>query len=409
VIARFLIFLPFDLFVSENDEWPMMELTTADYRIKIHPPLLRAERPDPTGSVLGTIGVKVSACSFSENVLVNGKKIAHVNMLTLDFIKPEFNRTQQPTGPTDPDPEFAYEIANEFLARVRVYSRAFQIKPILTSRDPWRLRYLTDDGQELEVEEGKFRGQFGFTSTLGFATITPEIMQMVGTHWHTAEPYAWDLLLLDAQALLPEVGSAIVIAAAALETFIGWALNVLNENQPLPGGLWTWINDRDHWSKEPSVSEEFDVLLHVFTGHSLKDNEPSLWQQYSELRHARNSLAHEGVAKIGGKPIDASKEKLLIDAADKIIRWVETFIPGGFQRVRTAAVGPFSRRIATPQESEGFGPSRIVDGKLGAVPPGGKIAFGFQAEQGIGQESDNRPPEAPTNSTPPESSKDPIT
>ena len=378
MIARFLIQLPFDLLISEDQNWPIVEMTTDEYRIKVSVPGLYAERVQPTDSILGQMHAMLNAPSFSENLLVNGKKVATVNVLTVDFSKEEFNRSREPGTPPDPKPELAFQIANEFLTRVRVYSRAHQIKPVVSERDPWRLKYLTDDAQELEIDPERVRMRGSFFETIGLVVVTPEIVQLVGDRLQTAEPYTWDLLLLDARALLPDVGSSIVIAAAALETFIAWALNILHEKQPLPGSLWKWINKRDHWTKEPSVSEEFDALLRTFTGHSLKDDEPGLWQSHSELRQARNALAHEGVAKIGGKLVEPARAKLLIDAAENIIKWVEGFVPEAYRRARPIAVVQSSRRIATPQESESLGLARIAAGQLGPLPSDVSLTFAFE-------------------------------
>jgi hypothetical protein len=399
MIARFFVYLPYDLLITEEKEWPAVDLIADNHRARIYAPAFYAERPEATGSVLRQMNVPLKPPAFTENLLVNGKRVAPVNVLVLDFMKSEFDRSEG-TKP-DPTPMVAFEIANEYLDRIRVYSRDFQIKPVVVNEDGWRLRYLADDGQELETEPGKLRGRAGFTSTIGLAAVTPEAVQMVGDRWQGAEPYAWDRLLLDARALLPDVGSAIVIAAAALETFIVWALNILHEGQPLPNGLWSWINNRDHWTKEPSASEEFDSLLRVFTGRSLKDDEPSLWQQYSELRRARNALVHDGVSEVGRKPVDPAKAKLMVDAAEKIIAWVEGFVPERHRRARTSAVGPFSRRLATQQEGDSLGPAHVAGGSLGLLPPGGTLAFAFDPKPDVGHKSCDQPMTNSTDELPP--------
>jgi len=387
VIARFLILLPFDLLITEAAEGPAVEVDSSDYHARVYVPFLYAARPKPTDSVvaLSLWPQKLTEPFFTENLLVDGHKVAQVNVLVIDFIKSEFNRSRvRQQKALDPPAELAFEIANFFLARIRVYSRAFQIKPLIMGRDPWELRYLTDDLEGLEHEEDKIRGHISCMIVVGSASITPDTIQMVGTEGQTTEPYAWDQLLLDAHALLPDVGSAIVIAAAALETFSAWALQLLHEQRPLPPGLWDWINNRDHWSKEPSVSEEFDVLLRAFTGHSLKDDEPQLWQQFTELRKARNSLVHDGVAKIGEEPVHSTKAKELIDAADKIVAWTELLIPESHRRARTVAAGQFFRRLATPDESKTLGPAHIETGQLGGLPPGSGITFSFGRKQDDG-------------------------
>src|ERR1019366_7247951 len=182
-------------------------------------------------------------------------------------------------------------------------------------------QYLSDAGQELEREEGKLRERGGGAAPVGFPAITSDVLEMVATRSGSGEPYVWDQLLLDAFALLPEAGSAVVMAYSALETFISWGLEVLHERQQLPNQLWTWINKRDHWTKEPSVSEQFDALLRVFTGRSLKD-ENELWEAFTTLRKARNALAHEGTATASGVPVDGDTARRLVNNAAKIVKWV---------------------------------------------------------------------------------------
>jgi len=360
MIARFAILLPFDLFVREGDELPTLDLSASAYQIRVHPLAHSTERPKPTDSVLRSVSSLENArvAPFTETLQVGGRRTAQVNVLVMDFSKPEFDRTAEPNVAADPAPELAFGIANLILARIRVYSRAFDIRPLEIDRDPWRIGYLADNLQELEPEQGKVRGRVSSFVRVGFAAITPDIIEMVAPGSQTDEPYVWDQLLLDAYALLPDVGGAVVMAYAAMETFIAWALDILHEEQQLPKGLWGWINKRDHWTKEPSVSEKFDILLRVFTGHSLKD-EPQLWERFTEVRKARNALVHEGAAKVGAKPVDAGKARELVNDTGKIIKWVELLLPEARRRARTDARGPFSRRLATPDEASALDPTAL--------------------------------------------------
>jgi hypothetical protein len=94
----------------------------------------------------------------------------------------------------------------------------------------------------------------------------------------------------------------------------------------------------------------------VFTEHSLKD-EAKLWQSFAELRKARNTLVHEGTAKLGLKPLEATDALNLINDADKIIKWVELLLPEGYRRARTDATGPFTRSLFSPTEASTLQPS----------------------------------------------------
>lgn len=402
MIARFYINLPFDLFITEADTWVSVELASGDYTIRVHPPFLNTSPPNPTASMVGYSTREFKPPTFSDNVLVNGCRVAQVNVLAIDFIKPEFSRSDDPSVPREPLPELAFEIANEVLGRIRVYSRAFQIKPLVKERDLWALQYLNDDMQQLEEEKGKIRGFRGGALTMGPAALTPEIMQMVRDRWQTGEPYVWDQLLLDARALLPEVGAAVVLAAAALETFIPWALDILHAQCALPEGLWDWINNRGDFTKDPSVSDRFDALLHAFTGRSLKDDEPDLWQYHAGLRNARNGLVHQGVATIGKKkkPVDPAKAKELVEGAEKIVAWVEDLLPEAYRRAQKEAIGPFARRFATPDEAAVLGPAYVAGGsssQAGLLKPGESIVFGFErgSDSSTGGEQTKTPGEDP--------------
>jgi hypothetical protein len=135
-------------------------------------------------------------------------------------------------------------------------------------------------------------------------------------------------LLLDAMGLLPRVGPSLVLAATALETRIAEVLDLLEGRNPLPGGLWQWINDRGDYRKEPSTAEQFDVLLRVMSGRSLKDD-AGLWEAFQNLRDARNSFVHEGVARIGKRPeaVTVDAAGTLIQQCWRILEWLDEFVP----------------------------------------------------------------------------------
>src|SRR5216684_713154 len=159
MIARLEILLPFDLFIREGDELPTLSFTATDYRIKFYPPFHFVERPKITDSATAgflSLG-RAQTAVFSDIALAGGRRVAPVNVLRFDFIKAQFDRATANTV-SDPPAEFVFDRVNSILARLRVYSRALQIKPLTPGLDPWRITYLTDDGQELEKEEGQKRG-----------------------------------------------------------------------------------------------------------------------------------------------------------------------------------------------------------------------------------------------------------
>ena len=143
-------------------------------------------------------------------------------------------------------------------------------------------------------------------------------------------PPQWDSLLLDANKALPEIGPSVVLAATALEVFISHILNELPKDNIISKNLWNWVNNRENWLKEPAPIEQFDILLKSFLGVSLKDNN-DLWGHFKNLKHARNSFVHEGIAKIGKKPISEEEARILIVKANEIVRFIKNELPDQLQ------------------------------------------------------------------------------
>lgn len=136
----------------------------------------------------------------------------------------------------------------------------------------------------------------------------------------------WYTLLIDSRGALPHVGTALVLAATALEVFISDLLNKLARDSTIPVEMWDWINDRGNWQKEPSVEEQYDVLLKLVTGHSLKE-ESNLWEALKNLRNARNSFVHEGVPRIKrGSVISADETSQFILKAEEIVAKIREWI-----------------------------------------------------------------------------------
>jgi hypothetical protein len=72
--------------------------------------------------------------------------------------------------------------------------------------------------------------------------------------------------------------------------------------------------------------EQYDALLKLLTGHSLKD-EPLLWEAFKNLKDARNAFVHEGIAKIGQTPVSTESANKLIASASDIIAKIREWLP----------------------------------------------------------------------------------
>ena len=136
---------------------------------------------------------------------------------------------------------------------------------------------------------------------------------------------AWETLLLDASAVLPQIGPAIVLAYTALEVLIAAVLSDLAARDPSKQALWTWVQTLDY-VRRPSVSDHYSDLFSLFTGQSLKSDQ-KLWEKFCRLRRARNTFVHEGTALADAQPVDADGAGELILAAREIVKWVREQLP----------------------------------------------------------------------------------
>ncbi len=266
-----------------------------------------------------------------DTLLLDGQPTVEANLVQLDFYRSEFDRREG--AASDPPIELIFELLNRVLATLRTLLRAGQLKPLAADGSYWRLDYLTDAGAELLPEEGLIRRRLGqrlFVQLHGITEATWRRLQEVSPAY---SPPAWETLLLDAEALLPEIGPALVLAATTLETLIAAVLDWLAAQANLPPGLWAWINDRGDYRKEPSTAEQFDALLRSLAGTSLKDD-GRLWEGFKQLRDARNSFVHDGRAVIGKNrdEVTVARARELVGRAREIAAWIEQLLPANQRR-----------------------------------------------------------------------------
>ena len=143
----------------------------------------------------------------------------------------------------------------------------------------------------------------------------------------------WETMLLDAHALLPEIGPALVLAATALEVLISEALEHLSGKAKVQSAVWQWINNRDDRRLNPSVGEQYDTLLRAICGKSLKNERQDLWAAFLNLKSVRNTFAHEGQITYGKdrKPVTQMFAADLLAKTRDIIDWIEPSLPAGWQ------------------------------------------------------------------------------
>jgi hypothetical protein len=276
------------------------------------------------------------------------------NLLQIDFQKADFDRRRRPEPDGDPPIQLAFAIANQLLKRIRTVTGGTDVKPVSFDGTVWQLEYLTDDEKELAPDPTLVRRRLATSIAGRIAGLNTAIWGMVTALPVDFEPSTWDALLLDAESLLPAVGTSVVLAYAALETFIAWSLDQLAPLSPAPPELWKWINNRGDWYKEPSVNEQYDRLLRILTGISLKD-EPRLWEALQNLREVRNSFTHEGKPRLGGKEVTTGQAIQLIDQAKAIINWAERLLPDALHRPRYVGLinWHIHKMLTPPASAEG--------------------------------------------------------
>lgn len=309
MLAKLHVMVPFDLNLLLGEEYKVYAYEQDGYGIMI-------EVPSSSG--------KPASPEMPEHVRINGKSSVQADVLNITFRKESF--TRELSLPIDPPELLIQSVLKSFLERLKYVAKAPQVKLVNFPHCPWRLRYLNDDGSELEQIEGLIRGRGALTFGFSYIGCDPALWDLIFSLPGDFEAPAWHTLLVDSRGALPYVGTAIVLAATALEVFIAEHLDHLVKLAPVPEPLWNWINDRGNWQKEPSVEEQFDTLLKILSGHSLKEDN-SMWEGLRNLRSARNSFVHHGVAKLGNKPISVDETLQLLERADQIVTKIREWIP----------------------------------------------------------------------------------
>ena len=345
MIARFSIFTESPIYIPIDANLAPFMLVREGRRVRVFPPRQAAISPEALRSLdPAAFGSKVEGLRaatqpvVARHVLLNDGHVYRANLLVIDFFGDEFDRRADSEGvvvgegpQTDPPLELAFAVANEILTKIRVLSRAQEVKPVRGSMTFWRLDYLDDREERLPRVEGLLRTKVATQVRFQVAALTRALWGSVTGLPDDFTDHTWDALLLDAEALLPDVGPAIAVANASLEIFSTWAIDQLQtENQFAPDGLWDWIFHRGDWYQNPSVEDRYDVLLKLMTGKSLKD-EAQLWEGFKHLRKARNTFSHQGRPMIGNAEVSEAKAAELIAKAKAIVGWVEDLLP---RRVR---------------------------------------------------------------------------
>lgn len=352
MIARFTIAMPFIISLIEGEILEPFNFVADGYTGKIYPPyqsknISRSDDPLSTIELLEVLEElnPITIPQSTNRVTFNGLNTIPTNALKIDFFKPQFSRTPGMEGDDiDPPLSLCFTIANSFIGRLRLLNRGSHVKPLLQRKALWRIDYLSDNEEILPIDPALIRTTLKKHVSFTACCINKNLWENIESLPNNFTAPLWDVLILDARNLLPEVGPAMVVASAAIETFIAWCLDQLqlSETSSVPTDLWNWINDRSNdFYKQPSVDERCDILLKVLTGKSLKDNS-KLWQSYNELRKARNSFSHAGTAvryKKNNVILDLAHATRLVSDAEAIIDWIEALLPDNLRRKKIDDLG----------------------------------------------------------------------
>lgn len=331
MIARLRALLQFELAVASTAALAEYERTIdgrtvlicAPYRSQFEPDALAGLAPERLSEVADRLD-PAEPQPADDLMRLNGEPTVTCDTAQVEVLDGDFVRT---SGDDDPTVDVAFRAANDFLSRLRALPRASHVRPVSPESTIWVLQYLNDDRSELEPQDGFVRMRAGYSwhwQTLG---ISSGLWAAVRDLPDSYEAPRWRVLLLDAVALLPEIGPPIVLAATSIETVVAHVLDRLSVGRNVDQDLWKWITIRGgRHTLQPSVAESLDDLPTIFEGRSLKADE-RLWKAWNDLSKARNSFAHEGVATIGGQVVTAARARELVVLAGEIVEWVEHLLP----------------------------------------------------------------------------------
>ncbi len=295
--------------MPQAQKFPIYEYNDSGYAIRIYPPI----RTENTGGQ-----------DHEDQLLINETPSFCANMLRIYFKSDSFDRSMDVE--CDPPYPLIARTINQFLSKLRFVTGNSNIHPIDFPHAAWRLSYFNDDESKLPREKGLVGGHFSRGLSFSYTAMNSDVWEDI---WKLPLDYvvpAWESLLFDAQRSAPEVGATIVLAAAALKAFISYVLNELSSDSTVPGQLWEWITQRQIRYKEPSIEEEFDILLKSLSGTSLKDN-PELWEAFRNIEQARDSFVRDGIAQIGLNPVSPDDVRRLLQSTAEIISFIKDKLP----------------------------------------------------------------------------------
>lgn len=136
-----------------------------------------------------------------------------------------------------------HEFCNGVLECMRVVGKATYIKPVSHDSTYWSLSYNSDDPTPLDPVKGKLRSHFGTAFSWQVFCLNEQVWEEISGNLLVCELPTLERLLLDANAILPEIGPALVLSYAALEN-LSVIITSHYAKSKVPDKLWAWVNKR---------------------------------------------------------------------------------------------------------------------------------------------------------------------
>jgi hypothetical protein len=330
VIARLSVVLPFAFDVPVTTSLKPIEFQRNGRTVHLHPPQQSELRAQGGASSVMSLSMIAPASSpvTSPYVRINGTDTIAADLVVVDFVSDSFDRSAGQSLEREQLLAEGFAIVNQWLTAYRNFLGAVQVAPVSQTTSSSRLDYLNNDGSALLQQPGLVRGAVAvYMRVQGVAGLAEEAWKEIANLGPEYRPFRWDELLVDAAELLPAVGPSIFLAYAALEIRIVDAANVLAVEQKLHAGIWKWFTQERGLPMRPDTEELAKTVFTLLGGKSLTQ-EKGLWDTFTQLRKARNSFTHGGVARdTNRKEITPGKAAELVAGARPILDWIEALLP----------------------------------------------------------------------------------
>ncbi len=292
-------------------------------------------RPRTAAEVQGLVQRRAIELPVS-GITMNGKSLVLCNIVVIDYLDVEFDRridalpkgTQANLTAGIPTVLGVFELANQYLRWLRAVSGLSVLREVDPTRQSWLIEYLTDSGDALTQEDGKFRARNSHGGDLPWSAIFEPTLEAAVQDLDQSPPAPWDQLMLEAVDELPATGTAIVLAYAAVEQLINVVIT-----QNVPSSYSAKRRKALLSNKRTSPLDRADLVLASLVGQSLRTQRDG-WTAVEELASLRNKYLHYGIPPTFATTPAWFAAGHLIRRASEAMLWLEGFLPENMRRSR---------------------------------------------------------------------------